>query len=150
MAKAPKHYLVDPALSARLLDVDEHRLLSGGAVRLLGNQTKTIMGRFFEGLIAQSLKVYTDALGLDLRHFRTRKGDHEVDFIMEKGSTLVAVEAKFSTSVKDDDTKHLNWLDTYLLDMNVVKVLVYTGNYLAQREKDGVIIVPAACLGCSR
>lgn len=149
LGKAPKHYLVDPALTARLLDIDERRLLSGKKVRILGSQTKTIIGRLFESLVAQSLKTYTDTLGLKLHHLRTSRGDHEVDFIIEQGDTIVALEAKFSTSVNEDDVKHLNWLERNIKDQKVIKAVLYTGEYLTRRESDGTLLIPAVCLSPS-
>jgi predicted AAA+ superfamily ATPase len=148
LGKAYKHHLVDPALAARLLDINERKLLSAeGDVNILGNQTKTLIGRLFEGLVAQSLKVYADANGVDVRHLRTARGDHEVDFIIEQGDVLVAIETKFAPHVGDDDVRHLNWLERTVTGRKIVKVLVYTGEYLATRPTDGVLLVPAACLG---
>lgn len=148
LGKSPKHYLVDPSLTARLLDITEQKLLSGeGTVRLLGSQTKTIIGRLFEGLVAQSLRVYADANSVGVYHLRTVRGDHEIDFIIEQGETVLAVEAKFATQVSIDDVKHLNWLDKSLPERKVVKAVVYTGDHLVQRKADNVLLIPAACLG---
>jgi len=148
LGQSPKHYLVDPAITARLLDITEQRLLSAeGVVRVLGTQAKTIIGRLFESLIAQSLKVYADVNGMEVRHLRTVRGDHEIDFIIEQGETIIAIEAKFAPNVSNDDVKHLNWLERSLPNRKVVKAIIYTGPYLAQRESDGVVLIPAACLG---
>jgi predicted AAA+ superfamily ATPase len=147
MGKASKHYLVDPALSARLLDLTEQRLLSGDKVRVLGHQAKTIIGRLFESLVAQSLKVYTSALGLELRHLRTVRGDHEIDFIIESGEHILAIEVKFAPAVSNDDVKQLNWLEKNAPERHITKVVLYTGSHLVRRERDGVILCPAACLG---
>lgn len=146
LGKSPKHYLVDPAITARLLDITEESLLRGDEVAIIGNQRKTLIGRLFEGLVSQSLKVYCDAIGVDLRHMRTNRGDHEIDFIIEKGNRILAIEAKFSPGVSNDDVKQLNWLERALPDREVVKAVIYTGQYLARRKDDGVILVPAACL----
>ena len=147
LAKAPKHYLVDPALSARLLGVTEDKLLQGERVQILGAQTKTLIGRLFEGLVAQSLKVYAGALGLPLCHIRTTRGDHEVDFVIEKGNTLIALEVKFSPKIEERDGVHLDWLERNLPGKRVIKIVVYSGKYLVRQEQDKTIFVPAACLG---
>ncbi|MCL1798594.1 MAG: DUF4143 domain-containing protein [Eggerthellaceae bacterium] len=148
LGKSPKHYLVDPGLTARLLDITEQRLLDArGNVHVLGNQAKTVLGRLFEGLVAQSLKVYADANSTEVRHLRTSRGDHEIDFIVEKGDTLVAIEVKFSPHVSNDDTKQLNWFESFVPDRKVMKVVVYTGEYLVKRDSDDVVLIPAACLG---
>jgi len=148
LGRSPKHYLVDPALTARLLGIDETRLLNAEArVEVLGSQAKTLIGRLFESLVAQSLKVYADANGVGLRHLRTTRGDHEVDFVIERGDVLVAIEAKLSPRVDDSDLKHLNWLERSVEGRRVVKAVAYTGEFLARREADGALLIPAACLG---
>jgi predicted AAA+ superfamily ATPase len=147
LGKTAKHYLADPALTARLLDIDEQHLLDGGEVHLIGSQRKTIVGRLFESLVAQSLKVYCSAIGADLRHMRSARGDHEVDFIVEKGARLVAIEAKFATAVSSGDVKQLNWLEQAVKDRKITKAIVYSGQHLVRRAADGVILIPAACLG---
>jgi len=135
-------------LTAKLLDITGQKLLGAeGTVRVLGPQTKTIIGRLFEGLVAQSLKVYADANGVGVRHLRTVRGDHEIDFIIEQGETLLAIEAKFFTHISSNDVKQLNWLEKALPEMNVVKAVVYAGAHLVQRESDDILLIPAACLG---
>ena len=146
LGKTPKHYLVDPALTARLLGITEKTLLAGKEVRILGSQRKTAIGRLFESLVAQSLKVYTDAIGAQLSHLRTVRGDHEVDFIVEKDDALIALEVKFSPLVKEEDVKQINWFEGVVQDRHIVKAVVYTGQYLTKRETDGVLLIPAACL----
>ena len=148
LGKSPKHYLVDPALTATLLGVTEQKLLNSEAeVRVLGSQTKTLIGRLFEGLVAQSLKVYADTVGTKVHHLRTVRGDHEVDFIIEQGEYILAIETKFSTSITNEDVRQLNWLEKSIKDRKVVKALVYTGDYLAKRDSDDVLLIPAACIG---
>ena len=148
LGKSPKHYLVDPALSARLLDITEQKLLNAEiSAQILGKQAKTLIGRLFEGLVAQSLKVYSDSNGAELRHLRTVRGDHEIDFIIEKGDTILALECKFSTGVSDGDAKQLNWFETQVPDKNVIKAVIYTGQHLVKRDSDSVLLIPAACLG---
>jgi predicted AAA+ superfamily ATPase len=98
-------------------------------------------------LVAQSLKVYSDSDGAELRHLRTVRGDHEIDFIIEKGDAILALEAKFSTRISDVDVKQLNWFETQLAEKKVIKAIIYTGQHLVKRDSDNVILVPAACLG---
>jgi len=147
LAAAPKHFLADPALSARLLGVDEEKLLAGASQQVLGPQPGTLLGRLFEALVALSLQSYAQACEATLSHFRTRNGDREVDFIVHRGDgATVAIEVKLARTVDDGDVKHLLWLKRQLGERLSDMVVIHTGS-TAYRRKDGVAVVPAALLG---
>jgi len=146
LGKTPKHYLVDCALAARLLDITEDTLLEADAIKVLGPQKKSIIGRLFESLLAQSLQVYAQINEARLRHFRSSNGRHEVDFIIERGRQVVAIEAKSQAEVTAADARHLNWLAGAFPERHITKVILYTGAYAYTRE-DGVRVIPAALLG---
>ncbi|MCU1614658.1 MAG: ATP-binding protein [Frankiales bacterium] len=144
-ATAPKHFLVDPALSVRLLGLNETRLMSAGQ-GTVNDGDRTRLGVFFEALVALSLKTYAAANDASLSHFRDRDGVREIDFVIHKGdSTAVAVEVKLKATVSDDDVRHLLWLRDALPDQVVDMVVITTGPY-AYRRPDGVAVVPLALL----
>jgi predicted AAA+ superfamily ATPase len=147
LGKAQKHYLVDPGLAARLLDLDKDGLIKD-AIEPLGPQRKSsIFGRLFESLVASSLKVYCQHNEADLFHLRTPTGDHEVDFVITKGDTVLAVEVKLSHEVTQADVAQLHWLQTKLAsNKTLVKVLINTGAYAYCRE-DGIYVIPLGALG---
>ena len=150
LGQTPKHFLADPALAAALLDVDADALLDGGVeaepvVRAVGGQG-TLLGRLFEHLIALSLHSYAQNLGARLYHLRTRGGDHEVDFILERKRRHVAIEVKLSPIVRDDDVRHLLWLKERIGPRLADAAVITTGPE-AYRRKDGVAVIPAALLG---
>ncbi|MDR1015927.1 MAG: DUF4143 domain-containing protein [Coriobacteriales bacterium] len=146
LAKAPKHYLADPALAAVLLGVNIDDLLTGVSVPVLGPQHGAIAGRLFEALVALSLQTYALVNEAELGHFRSVKGDHEIDFILERNYHLCAIEVKMADSVGDDDCKHLLWLQRKLDGYEIFPIVVYAGRF-AYRRKDGVFVVPAVLLG---
>ncbi|MDR0878983.1 MAG: DUF4143 domain-containing protein [Treponema sp.] len=146
LGKTPKHFLADPALSARLLDITPDRLLQGTSITPLGSPEKTITGCLFEALTSLSLKTYALACSARLRHFRTSSGDHEVDFIIEKGKTIIAVEVKIAPTITDTELRHLHWLTNQFPEYHVVKMVINSGPY-AYTRKDGVHIIPLALLG---
>lgn len=147
LAGAPKHFLADPALAARLLRIDEQKLIESAQTRMLGPQEGTALGRLFEALVALSLLTYAQACEASVSHFRTRNGDHEVDFIVHQGNrTSVAIEVKLAPTVSDSDVRHLLWLKGRLGDDLRDMVVVTTGS-VAYRRQDGVAVVPAALLG---
>ena len=81
---APKRFLADPALCARLLNLNETKLLSA-AEPAINNRDSTRLGDFFEALVALSLHTYAAANGAQLSHFRDHDGRHEIDFIIHRG-----------------------------------------------------------------
>ncbi|MDR2035169.1 MAG: DUF4143 domain-containing protein [Coriobacteriales bacterium] len=146
LGNSPKHYLVDPALSARLLRVSFEQLLQGVAHDTLGPQSGSIAGRLFESLVAQSLQVYAQINELELRHFRDAKNGWEIDFIVEGDTSALAIEVKMSTAASDDDFKRINWLKHNYQERTVIGMVINTGRN-AYTRSDGNHVVPAVLLG---
>ncbi len=146
LGKSPKHYLVDPALCARLLRVTYDQLLRGAEHKMLGPQHASIAGRLFESLVAQSLKVYSQVNNAELRHFRDSKNGWEIDFIIELDDVILAIEVKMAEAATDDDAKRLNWLRNNLKTRTVIGMIINSGS-TAYTRKDGIHVVPAALLG---
>jgi len=143
----PKHYLTDPAIEAALLGLSYDLVMSGDASSGFDEKHGSITGRLFESLIALSLRTYSVAAGAKLNYVRTLDAQREVDFVVSKGSKVIGIEVKLSSSVGDGDVKHLNWLhDTYGSNL-VAKIIVTTGDRMYIRKQDGVIVCPAALLG---
>lgn len=142
----PKHFLADPALAARLLGLDEQRLLQAHGDGI-GPGDKTRLGSLFEALVALSLHTYAQAAEATVSHLRTSKGDHEVDFIIHSGNgATVAMEVKLDRTVDDRDVKHLSWLRTNMAGELTDAAVIYTGPY-AYRRPDGIAVIPLALLG---
>lgn len=146
LGSTAKHFLADPALAARLLQLREDDLVDLTRGRVLGPQEGTILGRLFEALVALSLQTYARLSEYTVSHLRTRNGDHEVDFIVHRGAACVAVEVKLGATVDDADVRHLLWLKQQLGENLRDMVVVNTGSR-AYRRTDGVAVVPAALLG---
>jgi predicted AAA+ superfamily ATPase len=148
LTHTPKHHLVDPALSARLVGVERNSLLRGEGNRVTARPaTNTWLGALFESLVVQSVRVYAAAIGASIGHLRTKNTDHEIDLIVERADRkLVAIEVKLRGTVDDKDVRHLNWLHDQLGDRVVERVLVNAGRY-AYRRPDGVAVLPLALLG---
>ncbi|WP_293768031.1 DUF4143 domain-containing protein [uncultured Corynebacterium sp.] len=139
MAKSPKHHLCDPGLAARLLNYSETRLLDGSP------QSSQEFAQLFESLVVLTARVAAEVDGASVYHLRTRRGNHEIDVIIEgTDGTIVALEAKLSGDVREDDVAHLNWLEANHT-RPVRKVLVHCGEQHYRRE-DGTYVVPLAGL----
>lgn len=148
LAQAPKHHLADPALAARILGVDIDGLLSGDSPsNVVPRRDGILLGQLFESLVALSLRVYAQAADACVSHLRSRNGDREVDFIVERDDRrIIAVEVKLAAAVDDADVKHLHWLQAKMGPDLVDAVVITTGRY-AYRRPDGIAVIPAALLG---
>lgn len=150
LGQTPKHFLVDPALSARALNITVDRLLKTPDTLLpaLGPQDEKIMlGRLFESLIALSLQTYARANGAKLSHLRTSNGRHEVDFVIEKNNKLIGIEVKLSAVLNKNDVRHLNWLAETFTNYEVLKIVLTAGQHAFYRKEDDIYVIPAVLLG---
>ncbi|MDR3359964.1 MAG: DUF4143 domain-containing protein [Bifidobacteriaceae bacterium] len=146
LALAPKHHLVDPALAARLAQVDAPALLRGEG-RVVAPGAAPFLGALFESLVAQTVRVLAAAAFARTFHLRTKGGEHEVDLIVEADDgRVVAIEVKLNPVVTAKDVAHLLWLRRTISDRLADLVVVTTGRQ-AHRRPDGVAVVPLALLG---
>jgi uncharacterized protein len=150
LADAVKHQLVDPALAARLLRATASRLLAGESAGPRIARDGTQLGVLFESLMTLSVRVYAAASKIaegDVRHFRTHRGEHEIDLIVEReDGRVLAIEVKLTGVPGDQDVAHLNWLASHLGEEVIDRMIITTGRE-AYRRTDGVAVVPAALLG---
>jgi hypothetical protein len=147
LASAPKHHLADPALAATLVDVSRDALLAGSSPGPIVPRDGTFLGALFESLVTLSVRVYAQAIGARLHHFRTHRGDHEIDLVVEgKDGRVVAIEVKLAATASDDAVRHLDWFADRF-EGDVVDRLVVTAGPDAYRREDGIAVVPAALLG---
>jgi hypothetical protein len=146
LASSPKHFLLDPGIAARILGANKNSLLRGRSSGPQIPRDGTLLGALFEHLVVLSTQTYAQAADARVSHLRLHNGRHEVDLIVERDQTYVAIEVKLTPSVKDEDVRHLHWLKEQLGDDLVDAIVVTTGPE-AYRRQDGIGIVPAALLG---
>lgn len=93
IVKAPKLFLTDTGLACFLLGIRSPEDL----------RTHPLRGAIFETLVAtEIMKVFINAgEPPQLAFFRDRTG-HEIDFIVEVGRRVVAIEAKSAVTVRED------------------------------------------------
>lgn len=137
---SPKRYFADPSIAAAALDVSPDDLI---------NDFKTF-GFVFEAMAIRDLKIYAEANGAHLFHYRD-KNDFEVDAIIHFGNgKWAAIEIK----LYDDDAieKSCKNLIKFKDNVNNQKMgeptflMVLTGTKNAYRREDGVFVVPLGCL----
>lgn len=145
LVQAPKHHLADPALAAVLLRATPE-ILAKGQGRWLGSRG-SLVGGLFENLAMLTVRGAAQVSGGDVFHLRTKRGEQEVDLIVEgEDGRIVAFEIKLNRAASDRDVRHLLWLREKLGDQVADLVLLNTGEH-AYRRPDGVAVVPLALLG---
>ncbi|MCQ2377398.1 MAG: DUF4143 domain-containing protein [Methanocorpusculum sp.] len=133
-------YFTDPSIGTAALGLGPEDLM---------NDLCT-MGLFFENLCVRDLRVYADALGGSLYHYRDRNG-LECDAVVHlRNGSYGLVEIKLGgESAVREGIRTLNAFDR-IIDTSRMKapafkmVLTGTGGYAYQ--DDGVFVVPAGCL----
>jgi uncharacterized protein len=146
LSSPSKHHLADPALAARLLGVDAAALLRARPAEPSVPRDGTLLGALFESLATLCVRVYAQHAEARTAHLRTWRGDREIDLIVERGQSVVALEVKLGQVVTDRDVRHLLWLREKIGEELVDAVVVTTGK-VAYRRRDGIAVVPAALLG---
>ena len=133
-------YFVAPSIVAAALNARPKDLLF---------DTKTF-GFIFETLCIRDLRVYAEALGGSLFHFRDKYG-LECDVLHRRNGTYGLIEIKLGSNKGiEDGAKTLHSLASkidlsQMLPPSFLMVLTASGNY-AYRRGDGVLVVPIGCL----
>jgi len=135
-------YYVDPSIATAALGLGPEDLI---------NDLNTF-GLIFETLCVRDLRVYADALGGTVYHYRD-KSNLECDAVihLENGSYgLIEIKLggeKLINEAAENLTLLANKLDTDKMKQpSFLMVLTGVGDYAYKRPEDGVIVVPIGCL----
>lgn len=135
-------YFIDPSIATAALGLGPDDLI---------NDLNTF-GLFFETLCVRDLRVYADALGGTVYHYRD-KSNLECDAVvhLENGSYgLIEIKLGGDTLIKEgaENLQLLaNKLDTTKMKKpSFLMVLTGVGDYAYKRPEDGVLVVPVGCL----
>ena len=135
-------YYTDPSIATASLGLGPEDLI---------NDLKTF-GLFFETLCVRDLRVYADALGGTVYHYRD-KSNLECDAVvhLENGSYgLIEIKLGGDTLI-DEGAANLKQLadkldPTKMKKPSFLMVLTGIGDYAYKRPEDGVLVVPIGCL----
>ncbi len=99
LIKAPKRYVVDPALVTTALRMDTAAVLRDG----------DLLGRVLDTFVMAQLRAELDvsATRPRLYHLREKEGRREVDILAEVARGVVGIEVKASAAPGTDDARHL-------------------------------------------
>ncbi len=132
LVKMPKLYMLDSGILCHLLKI---------------RQTKQLADSLHKGAVIETfvlselVKANTYAEeSVEISYYRTSDGK-EIDFILDNGSQLIALEIKFSHTVRSSDFKHIR----YFIDQQAGRVLrglvMYSGmKVLPFGEYNGVAL----------
>lgn len=117
IAKAPKMYFADSGLASFLCGISSASALEGHVLR--GAIAETHVGQNLNAMLSAHMPE------ANLLHYRTHSGE-EVDFIVEAGSTVVAIEMKASSRI---DARDMKGLEAFVRGEPRCKVglVLYTG-----------------------
>jgi len=135
----PKRYLIDAALIATTLRLDEQGVIDDG----------DLLGRVLDTFIAAQLRpeLATSTARPRLHHLRTEQGRHEVDLIAElAGGRIIGIEVKAGAApTAREDAKHLRWLREELGERFLAGVVLHTGPHSYELD-ERIIAAPIATL----
>jgi len=135
VVKSPKIYFYDTGLLCYLLEVKSPQDLPFHPLR----------GNIFENFVFTELYKAFSHRGEEppLYFWRDQTG-HEIDFLIEKGHRLIAIEAKAGATVTRDQLKNLIYYSHLAREKLEKSILIYAGEKAYVRE--GIKILPWLCL----
>lgn len=138
LVKAPKRYLVDPALVAAVLGLGREAILYG----------PDMLGRLLDTFVAAQLRAELAASSNDPRlyHLREEQGRREIDLLVETvDGHLIGIEVKAAATVATSDTRHLAWLRDETGDAFAAGIILHTGPHVFP-VSDRIIAAPVSAL----
>lgn len=140
LRKAPTRHFVDPSLAAAAL--------GAGIERLLGDPES--LGQLFESLVVRDVRVYAQALGGTVSHYREAKGI-EADVVLElRDGRWAALEVKLGPSKVDEGAASLikmaSHIDTSRHGEPAFLAVVTGWGFSYRRQDDGVQVIPIGAL----
>jgi predicted AAA+ superfamily ATPase len=148
LRKANEHFLIDPALATTLLGVEKEHIERYKLPEKVTKFTTTFLGQLLESFVYQSLATYAEINRAQISYLRSANGSKEIDFIVQKGYTILLFEVKASAEITSDDVENLNWFEEeFGEEFRVVKNIVYAGK-IATTLEGGINQIPIAMLGC--
>lgn len=136
---SPTRHFCDPSIAAVVLGSSPESLLSDF----------NTFGLLFESLCIHDLRVYADAMGAQVKHYRDKTGLEADAVVVAPDGGWAAVEVKMGNSRIDEGAKHLLKLKNRVNTEHEGEpafLMVLTSTQTAYRREDGVYVVPLATL----
>jgi uncharacterized protein len=120
VVRAPRRYVVEPALIAAALRLDVRGVMSDG----------DLLGRLLDTFVVAQLRpeVMLSQGRPRLHHVRTQAGREEVDVVAELGGgSAIGLEIKATSAPDSASARHLRWMREQLGERFVAGVVLHTG-----------------------
>ncbi|MCL2381792.1 MAG: DUF4143 domain-containing protein [Treponema sp.] len=139
LRKAPKHHFVDPSLAIGALGLSIDKILAD----------LNYFGLLFESLVIRDLRIYAEAHGGNVYHYRDSR-NFEIDAVVEyPDNTWAAFEVKMGFNAQDEAAANLLKFAKKIDQEKMgppLSLTVISANGFACRRKDGVNVVPLSAL----
>ncbi len=137
VGKNPKRHFVDPSLGCAVLNITPEKLI---------NDLETF-GLYFEALCERDLKIYAEAIGAKLYHYRENDTGIEVDAIIEiADGEYGAIEIKLGANKEEEAVASLKKFYE-LAEVKPKFMCVICGLYNAViKRPDGIYVLPITAL----
>jgi predicted AAA+ superfamily ATPase len=121
LIKAPKVAVTDPGLAAALAGITSSDSLS-----------ETFLGALLESYVFLNLTAKASLMDGEVMYFRTQGGrEREVDYVLEKGKKILAVEVKLAKTVSLRDIDNMLFLKDASKDF-AGGLVIYSGTEIKQ------------------
>lgn len=136
---SPTRHFCDPSIAAVMLGATPEKLI----------HDFDTFGLLFESLCIHDLRVYADAMGGDVKHYRDKTGLEADAVVVLPDGRWGAIEVKMGNSRIEEGVQHLLKLANRVESKHEGKpsfLMVLTSTQTAYKRDDGVFVVPLATL----
>ena len=136
---SPTRHFCDPSIAVAALGLTPDSLM----------RDFNTFGLLFESLCVHDLRVYADALGGTVKHYRDKTGLEADAVVVLPDGRWAPIEVKMGNSRIDEGAKHLRKLADRVDQSHEgapAFLMVLTSTATAYRRDDGVLVVPLATL----
>lgn len=138
--RAEKRYFVDPSIPVAALKATPDKLL----------KDLETTGFIFENLVIRDLRIYSQAIGAEINHYRDESGLEVDAIITDFDGKWAAFEIKLNLNSIEDAVSNLlklkDRIDTDKAGEPAALAVITTGQYSYRRE-DGIVVISIGSLG---
>jgi hypothetical protein len=134
-----KRHFVDPSITTAVLRTNPEGILNDFLY----------FGFLFEALCTRNIRIYEQTNDGDVFHYRDKSGLESDLIVRLRDGRWAAIEVKLGNKQIDEAAENLLALKARINEDTMGKasfMMILTGGQYAYRRKDGVLVVPLACL----
>jgi hypothetical protein len=136
---SPKRHFVDPSIATAILRTNPEGILTDFQY----------FGFLFESLCTRDIRIYAQSNDGEVFHYRDKNGLESDLIIRLNDGRWAAIEVKLGKKQIEDAAKNLLALNEKVNQKQMGQasfLMIITGGEYAYQRKDGVLVVPLACL----